>query len=589
MGTDLLILFGSQTGNAQDVAESVGRSAQLRQLTSTVVAMDAFDIARLHEQVAVIFIASTTGQGETPDNMKQFWRFLLRKSLPTDALNGMQHAVFGLGDSGYQQYNTVAKKLDRRLAALGSAALLERGLGDDQHFSGYDSALFPWLEQLWAALQDLWPHKDQSVLPGSEGQLPTCKYSAAILNFYDARAVLDTPRETHEQEVFAWTAFTRLEAIASGLAAPPKQFSGCGPGRPFMASVIANRRITSPDHFQDTRHIELDLASSGIVYEPGDLLNILPRQNPEAVQRFLRRTGLDAQSVVRLAAAGAESADRVRQSVQVTVGSLVAGALDIHGACPKRFFFEILAHFATEPHETERLLYFASSEGRDDLSQYNTREGRTVLEALEDFPSAQVPLQWLLSIVPRIKPRQFSIASSLRAHPHQAHITAAIVDYKTPHKRRKQGLCTGVAPFRAFLEERAALQAAGNVEIAPCHLYFGCRGANQDFYYKEQWQEYVSTGVLAADGGLVAAFSRQDGRKVYVTHRIREHAQQLFSLLTHKGASVYISGSATRMPQDVIAALEDVVAQQGQIPQQEAKVFLKALQSSRRCVIEAWS
>ena len=124
------------------------------------------------------------------------------------------------------------------------------------------------------------------------------------------------------------------------------------------------------------------------------------------------------------------------------VSALVQGVLDIDGASPRRYFFEVLEHFATSEHEAERLQYFGSAEGRDDLHQYNQQEGRTVLEVLNDFKSALPPLEWLLQICPLKQPRQFSISSSPRAHPGQAHITAAIVEYRTPFKRTKRGLCT---------------------------------------------------------------------------------------------------------------------------------------------------
>lgn len=137
----LLILFATQTGNALDAAERVGREAERRGCGARVVSVDEFDASSLPYEDTVIFVVSTTGQGDAPDSMKVFWRYLLQKSLSQDWLEGVHYAVFGLGDSGYQKFNFVAKKLDKRLSDLGAKALIERGLGDDQHHSGFGYSL----------------------------------------------------------------------------------------------------------------------------------------------------------------------------------------------------------------------------------------------------------------------------------------------------------------------------------------------------------------------------------------------------------------------------------------------------------------
>ncbi|KAF5178864.1 Nadph-dependent diflavin oxidoreductase [Thalictrum thalictroides] len=147
--TRFLILYASQTGNALDAAERVGREAEHRGCPSVVLSMDEFDASSLPYEGTVIFIVSTTGQGDTPDSMKVFWKFLLQRTLSQQWLKGVHYAVFGLGDSGYQKFN----KLDKRLSDLGAEPLIERGLGDDQHPSGYEGALDDWLSSLWKVLK----------------------------------------------------------------------------------------------------------------------------------------------------------------------------------------------------------------------------------------------------------------------------------------------------------------------------------------------------------------------------------------------------------------------------------------------------
>lgn len=152
MARKLTILYGSQTGTAQDLAEYIWRESKRYHYTGTVVSMDKYDITKLIEEQYVVFVCSTTGQGEQPDNMKRFWKFLLRKSLPPDSLNGMNCAVLGLGDSSYEKFNFVAKRLNRRLQQLGATILIPIGLCDDQHDLGPSAVYESWLNELWNAL-----------------------------------------------------------------------------------------------------------------------------------------------------------------------------------------------------------------------------------------------------------------------------------------------------------------------------------------------------------------------------------------------------------------------------------------------------
>lgn len=153
----LLVLFGSQTGTAQDVAERLGREARRRRLCSRVRALDSYPLVNLIHEPLVVFVCATAGQGDPPDNMKNFWKFLFRKNLLPTSLCQLDFAVLGLGDSSYAKFNFVAKKLHRRLLQLGANALMPACLGDDQHDLGPDAAIDPWLQDLWDKVQELYP------------------------------------------------------------------------------------------------------------------------------------------------------------------------------------------------------------------------------------------------------------------------------------------------------------------------------------------------------------------------------------------------------------------------------------------------
>lgn len=148
----MLIVFGTETGNARDAAEDVAREAQARGLQPTIICAKDFPVQQLPTQSLVLFFVSTTGQGEPPKNFKKFWNFLRRRSLPADSLKHVEFGVFGLGDSGYAKYNVMAKKLGNRLTGLGAKAIVEVGLGDDQHQGGYEAALGVWMDALWNVL-----------------------------------------------------------------------------------------------------------------------------------------------------------------------------------------------------------------------------------------------------------------------------------------------------------------------------------------------------------------------------------------------------------------------------------------------------
>eukprot|EP00850_Spirogloea_muscicola_P001508 SM000005S17305 [mRNA] locus=s5:1289373:1296436:+ [translate_table: standard] len=653
---------GHRTGNAQDVAERVAREARRLSLAPAVAAMDAVDVTSLLAAMRVVFVAATTGQGDPPDNMKRFWRQLLRKSLGPAFLGSLQYAVFGLGDSGYEKYNVVAKKLDRRLQDLGATPMVSRGLGDDQHPSGYEAALDPWLAALWVSGQ-LLNARPNGLFLAQQGPLELDRPRYEVV--HHPYADTSNGRVSIDERLEGMRAFHQASLAASrfqvGGAVPllstPSDDSalGYGPLRPYIAELVANERLTAKDWEQDVRHIEFELGTSGTTYAPGDVVSMYPEQPPEAVQRLLARLSYDCDAAVTVhvvpdassSAGDVETVPHTPAAQPIRVAALIAGALDISSASPRRYFFEVLSHFAEEEREAERLRYFSTAEGREDLYDYNQRERRSVLEILEDFPSVQLPLHWLLEIAPRLQPRAFSIASSLRAHPQRLEVVASVVKVVTPYNRTRFGLCsnwlaqmapskggqvplwvsrgflrlppatgtplilvgpgTGCAPFRSFLEERACLLQEGQgparhrlqlqngslgpniLQPAPCLFFFGCRKEHADFLYKEQWRLYQAAGGILSEAwgsGFYAAFSRDQAHKVYVQHKIQEAGQRVWELVL-LGANIYIAGSAQKMPSDVKRALQRVAEHEGGLTLSESNAWLRQMEQTGRLSVEA--
>ncbi|XP_014437549.1 NADPH-dependent diflavin oxidoreductase 1 isoform X6 [Tupaia chinensis] len=598
----LLVLFGSQTGTAEDVAERLGREARRRHFGCRVLALDAYPVVDLIKEPLVVFVCATTGQGDAPDNMKNFWRFIFRKSLPPTSLCRMDFAVLGLGDSSYTKFNFVAKKLHRRLLQLGASALLPLCLGDEQHELGADAAIDPWLRDLWERVLGLYPMPDglTEISPGVP--LPS-RFTMQLLQ--------GAPSECSQEPHMA----------CASPGGPPSE------SKPFLAPVVSNQRVTSPSHFQDVRLIEFDISGSGISFTAGHVVLIQPSNSARHVQKFCQVLGLNPDQYLTLQPREPGITCPPRLPQPCSLRHLVSQHLDI-ASVPRRSFFELLA--CLSPHELERgkLLELSSMEGQEERLQYCTRPRRTILEVLCDFPhtASAIPLDYLLDLIPPIRPRTFSIASSLLAHPSRLQILVAVVQYQTRLKEPRRGLCsswlasldpgqgpvqvplwvqpgsltfpempdtpvvmvgpgTGVAPFRATVQERVAQGRTGNF------LFFGCRWRDRDFYWEAEWRRLEQTGYLT----LFTAFSREQPacrlqeQKVYVQQRLREQGPLVWELLDRRGASFYLAGNAKSMPEGVLEALTSIFQEEGGLSGPDAAAYLARLQRTLRLQTETWA
>ncbi|KAI8982269.1 hypothetical protein BDF20DRAFT_817613 [Mycotypha africana] len=600
----LLILYGSETGCAQDVAENLGRQARRRHFNTKVYAMDEYDKSQLLDETIVIFVCSTTGQGAEPTNMKRFWRFLLRKNLPNDILSNIDCAVIGLGDSSYRKFNYPAKKLYRRLIQLGANMVIDRADCDDQHYQGLDGAFIPWAKKLWNILLEKYPTKkpilsDDVLLP------PNFKME-----------FLSEDEENNHKD-------TRC-------VAPQKLLPG-----EFNLTVKENKRITATDHFQDVRHIEVTCEDEKFHYDPGDIAVIPPQNLPGEVDLFLEFMGWTehADKIVRFI----PSSDNVKLPThwpdKIRFKDIFIYHLDLFGV-PRRSFFEMLAYFATDDlNHAERLREFASPEGQEDMWAYSARPRRTIAEVLYDFQPFHIPFDYILDLFPSLQPRSFSIASCLEVHAgnsdsindsvhtkkKEMQLFVAVVKYKTKMRRIRRGVFTkwlstwqpgdtiarvrilkgtmslppssdipliaigpgtGLAPMRSFLEHRIEIQQAKENM-----LILGCRHHDKDYYYREQWERYVERGQLV----LFTAFSRDQEQKVYVQDKIRENGKQIWDWIEHKQAKVVLSGSMDKMPGQVAFAFKEVFMKEGGLNAEEAEIYFGNMTKTGQYQEECWN
>ncbi|KRY19819.1 NADPH-dependent diflavin oxidoreductase 1 [Trichinella patagoniensis] len=585
----LSILYGSQTGNAEDVAVWIWRQAVLRRDVSLHLGtMDDYDLsASAKVKQTVLFVCSTTGQGDPPDNMKKFWRSLLNRHLSADFLNSWTVAVLGLGDSKYSNFNYAARKLHARLIQLGAKGLLDVGLADDQHPLGYESVVSVWKNNFWTEFHQLYPNVHQP-----------------------------TEAETSLQNRFniIWQDQCRCVGEMCEKSQRDEQ------SQPVEAEVVENRRITAEDHFQDVRLISFELKPP-IAYLPGDVVWVRPANLDESVQLFhdtVQMEHLDRPFYLQPAFPGTPISETLQRIPPVlTFRHLISNVFDLQ-AVPGCNFFKLFSLFAATELHREKLQSFASPDGIDDLYNYCNRPRRTVVEVLSEFPETarNVPLEYWFDLLGEIKPRPFSICSSAQLD-RQVEIVVAVVRYRTQISSDRLGLCsnwlkrlhaghrlsvtikhgslvfpaadrptiligpgTGVAALRSFLRYRLARKIdTTNV------LFFGCRHRLKDYLFEKEFETMAKSGHIR----LYTAFSRDQKEKIYVQHLLRQQAPTIYKLLTEKDAIVYICGNANSMPTQVIETLKQILVEEGSMSEEKADAYLKKMVTSKQLQQEVWS
>ena len=370
--------------------------------------------------------------------------------------------------------------------------------------------------------------------------------------------------------------------------------------QPFPARLRENRLLNKPGSHKETRHLVVDLAGSGVTYKAGDSLGVFPANRPAEVDELLARLG----------AAGTEpvSPAMLKLAEPITLREALTSRLAL--AKPTRKIVETLAARAADETEKAKLAALLAPEAKDQLAGY--LEDREFVDLLAEYPSARLTPQEFVDHLRKLMPRLYSIASSAAVFPHEAHLTVAVVRYETNHRSRV-GVCssfladrvelgatpvpvfvshshfgvpedgakdiimvgpgTGVAPFRAFVQERVATKAAGRN-----WLFYGDQHRATDYLYGEEWNDHLASGALAR---VDLAFSRDQLLKVYVQDRMRENAAELWSWL-RGGAHFYVCGDAKRMAKDVDVALHDVIAQQGGMDATQAADYVKHMKKDKR-------
>ena len=525
------VLYGSQTGNAQVLAEQLAASGLGQGLSLRAVSMADYAPARLKKERYLLVLVSTHGEGDPPDDAQALWDALADADGP--ALAQLHYGVLALGDSSYANFCQTGRDFDERLAARGAQRLLERVECD----LDYAPAAEAWSTSAIAALA---PH----LKPADAG--PT------------------------------------LRAVPSAVAA---RFTR---KHPFSATVEVNQKITADASDKDVRHLELSLEGSGIAYAPGDSLAVVPRNRQTLVEDALAQLALDGDQTVDVDGEAEPLRIALARKRELT-----------------RLTRPVLARYAEHAGRAELAAVLQDSAA---LSEFLFRY--QVLDLLREFP-ASFQAQQLVDLLAPVAHRAYSIASAQSVADYTVHLTVAklaYTDFGRPHiGAASQSLAdlapgdpvdvfldpnprfrlpdkpdtpiimigpgTGVAPYRAFLQEREAQNAAGDN-----WLFFGDRHFSSDFLYQIEWLRWRKTGLL---NRLSVAFSRDGEDKVYVQQRMREQGTDLFAWL-QRGAVVYVCGDAKQMAPDVHQALLDVIAEHGGLAAPEAADYLQQMLRSGR-------
>ena len=538
----VLILFGSQTGTAEKIARDLARDAKSRGCQPRVVDAAAHASVDWKNVTNLLVVTSTYGDGDMPDNAQSFWNWLQTEQAAV--VSHLKFSVLALGDTSYEQFCAAGRKIDARLEQLGATRAHPR---TDCELD-YEAAARNWTAGVLDALAK-----------GTTSNPP------------DASAAAEG----------------RLDSNAAKSNASPVSFDR---QNPFPARLLSNRRLNGPGSEKETRHYEIALDDSGLNYEAGDALGVVPFNCPELVGDILATLGCDGEEAVPTSAGELP----LRKALSSFFDIVKPGA-------------NLLDKIATH-NETIRALL--QTERRDELKKYLW--GRGVIDLLMENPAARFQAAEFAALLKPLGPRLYSIASSPAAHAGQVHLTVSTVRYEAHGRPRKGvgstfladrvgdtdririymqpshgfkpprdpelpmimvGPGTGVAPFRAFLHERRATAARGRN-----WLFFGEQRAATDFYYRDELEAMLADGHLTR---LSTAFSRDQAEKIYVQHRMLEQAGELWAWL-EDGAHFYVCGDAARMAKDVDAALHQIVATAGGRGEDGAREYLEKLKADKR-------
>ncbi|ENK5062337.1 NADPH-dependent assimilatory sulfite reductase flavoprotein subunit [Klebsiella variicola subsp. variicola] len=530
----ITLISASQTGNARRVAEALRDDLLAAKLNVKLVNAGDYKFKQIAAEKLLVVVTSTQGEGEPPEEAVALHKFLFSKKAPK--LDGTAFAVFGLGDTSYEFFCQSGKDFDSKLAELGAERLLDRVDADVEY------------------------------------QTAAAEWRARVVEVLKARAPVAAPAQ-----------------LATSGAVNDIHTSPYTKEAPLSATLSVNQKITGRDSEKDVRHIEIDLGDSGLRYQPGDALGVWYQNDPQLVKELVELLWLKGDEPVTVDGKTLPLAEALEWHFELTVNTAT-----------------IVENYATLT-RSESLLPLVGDKAQ--LQQY---AAATPIVDMVRFSPAQLDAEALIGLLRPLTPRLYSIASSQAEAESEVHVTVGVVRYEIEGRARAGGASsfladrveedgevrvfiehndnfrlpanpetpvimigpgTGIAPFRAFMQQRAADGAQGKN-----WLFFGNPHFTEDFLYQVEWQSYVKEGLLTR---IDLAWSRDQQQKVYVQDKLREQGAELWRWI-NDGAHIYVCGDANRMAKDVEHTLLEVIAEYGAMDAEAADEFLSELRVERR-------
>jgi cytochrome P450/NADPH-cytochrome P450 reductase len=580
--TPLLVLYGSNLGTAEELAIRVADLAEVNGFATKLAALDDF-AGRLPEHGGVlIFCASYNGA--PPDNATQFVKWL-GSGLPKGAFAKVRYAVFGCGNSDWAAtYQSIPRMIDEQLAAHGARSVYARGEGDAR--SDLDGQFESWFAKL--------------------APLATKEFGLES-NF--SRSADDEP-------------LYKIEPVAPSAVNAIVALGGVAPMKVLVNSELQNKTGANASD-RSTRHIEVQLPSD-ISYRVGDHLSVVPRNDPALVDSVARRFGFLPADQIRLQVAEGRRA-QLPVGDTVSVGRLLSEFVELQQVATRKQI-QIMSEHTRCPVTKPKLLAYVGDDAASTEHYRSDILGRrkSVFDLLEEHPACELPFHAYLEMLSLLAPRYYSISSSPSGDPSRCSITVGVVEGPASSGRGTyKGICsnylagrragetihatvretkagfrlpddasvpiimvgpgTGLAPFRGFLQERAALKAKG-ATLGPAMLLFGCRHPDRDYLYADELKAFAASGITE----LHVAFSRSEGPKTYVQNLVATQKDRVWSSI-EKGAIIYVCGDGGKMEPDVKAALVAIYRERNGADADAGLRWIDDLGARNRYVLDVWA
>ncbi len=538
---NLTIIYGTETGNAIELAQKMKEKALFKDVAVNLLSMYDYDPENLQNEENLAIIVSTHGEGEPPDMAEDFHKYVTTEELPK--LNNLRFSVLALGDKTYRNFCQTGEEIFNAIKQSGAQTATQLVMCDVD----YELKSEIWMNTF---LLNLTPAKTTSVI---EKTAPD-----TVIQKQPQKPVDPT------REIFSKS-------------------------NPFPAVVLDKIRLNSYESDKEVYHLELSLEGSGLTYEPGDSVGIFTQNPPELVDLIIEKTGFDPNKKVSFS-----------EDEETTLKSVLTHKYEI-----TLVTYDLLTKYYEHTKNPDLYKLLSNNDAIDDYLY-----GSDLLDMLEDFPY-DWNINKLLEILRPLPPRLYSVSSSMKHVDEEVHITVSVVDFERKNRRR-YGACslnisafldtgdevmvyiekntgfrmpengekiimvgagTGIAPYRAFMQQRKSKDIIGNT-----WLFYGDRKSKTDFLYQNEWQELQENNILEK---IDVAFSRDQEDKVYVQHKLTENKKEIFDWFEN-GAYFYLCGDRRKLSKNINNTLLEIIKSEGGMSQEQAEKYLKNLKREKR-------